>query len=354
MAKYKQLPEPSAKLYSALSKIPHGIIPEALKEEYLHDPSLLALGDHDFLLARDTPYELSRLAPLKIIVDQILREASFNHRMNANERQWGGTVLSWLCGHLMPWSFAHSFRLLNVEQYLIEPNELHTKMPNDIPLVYSTGAESTTDNSKEKDTPEKVSDAKGGVRKMVDWCLARALDYKDEDILEKAFATIYPNECSVNQSLSYISRPPLFLDIEMKRKLQPTDPEVELAIWASGALQKKIHQGWDPRLPMPAITIEGHLWCWYMFVPKLRGNGKSSGLVILGPFPMGSTADLVSIWQIVYRLHTLIKWGTTEYSQWFQEEVMGWARGRIGIPSEGDSALSELYGKGMSIQDRAK
>lgn len=146
-------------------------------------------------------------------------------------------------------------------------------MPNGTRLIYSGEAESTTD-----DSTEQGSDPKG-VRKMVDWCLALALGYKDEGILEKAFATIYANECSVNQSLSYIRRSPIFLDVELKKKQPATDPEVELAIWASGALQKKLHHGWDTTLPMPAITIEGHIWSWYMFIPKKRRKSKTTGLV---------------------------------------------------------------------------
>ncbi|KAL8648726.1 MAG: hypothetical protein Q9210_004814 [Variospora velana] len=261
LAKYKQLPEPVASLLSALTNIPHGVIPEALK-----------------------------------------------------------------------------------------PDELHTKMPTGTPLIYSADAASTIDPSTEKNTSDKGSDPKS-VRKMIDWCLALALGYKDEGILEKAFGTIDANECSVNQSLSYIRHSPIFLDIEMKRKQPATDPEVELAIWASGALLKKLHHGWDTTLPMPAITIEGHLWSWYMFVPKMNGKSKTAGLVMLGPFPMGTTANLVGVWQIVYRLNTLITWGTTEYSQWFQNEVIGWARDRLGLLSEGDSSLSELYEKGMSVRD---
>ncbi|KAL8945275.1 MAG: hypothetical protein Q9211_000193 [Gyalolechia sp. 1 TL-2023] len=345
-AKYKQLPEPVANLFSALTNIPHSVIPEPLQEQYLNDPSALIDPPHhrDFLPVEDTPYELSRLPALKILVDQIVREASFNHRMDAIERQWGGTVFGWLCGHLMSWPYDQPFRLLNIEQCSIEPSELHTKMPNGTRLIYSTEVESITDSSAEEDSNLK------GVKKMVDWCLALALGYKDEDILEKAFTTIHANECSVNQSLSYIRRSPIFLDVELKKKQPATDPEVELAIWASGALQKKVHHGWDPTLPMPAITIEGHIWSWYMFIPK-RGKSNAMGLLMLGPFSMGTTASLVGAWKIVYRLNILIKWGTTEYSKWFQDEVMGWARGRMGPPDEGDSSMSELWVKGMGGKD---
>lgn len=151
-------------------------------------------------------------------------------------------------------------------------------MPSGVPLIYSSDAGTPTDDGTEKNSSKKGSDTKG-VRKMVDWCLALALDYEDESILEKAFTTVNPNECSLNQSLSYIRRSPLFLDIELKREQPATDPEVELAIWASGALQKKLYHKWSTDLPMPAIAIEGHDWRWYIFVPKKISPKKSRGLV---------------------------------------------------------------------------
>lgn len=223
-------------------------------------------------------------------------------------------------------------------------------MPNGNPLIYSTEVGSTTENSIETDSNPK------DVKRMVDWCVALSLGWKDEDILEDAFATLNPNECSLNQSLSCISRSPVFLDVELKKKQPATDPEVALAIWASGALQKKIHHGWDTTLPMPAITIEGHLWHWYMFVPTKRASKNAMGLVrtscgrlltklicvqlMLGPFPMGTTANLVGAWEIVYRLNILIKWGTTTYRKWFQEQVIGWARDCSGRVKEGNSMVS--------------
>ena len=46
----------------------------------------------------------------------------------------------------------------------------------------------------------------------------------------------------------------------------------------------------------------------------------------MGPMPMGDTSDLNGLWQIVHRLLILIEWGKNEYSQWFQDNVMSWAK----------------------------
>lgn len=49
-----------------------------------------------------------------------------------------------------------------------------------------------------------------------------------------------------------------------------------------------------------------------------------------GPIPIGNTSTLEGTWQIYYQLMLLVEWGTTVYRGWFEKEVLGWARTRIG------------------------
>ena len=100
---------------------------------------------------------------------------------------------------------------------------------------------------------------------MVDWCLALNLDDEDEDLVKEAFAGLKSGEQSLNQSPSYIHMCPLFLDIEIKKTQSNRDPEVQLAIWASSALRRRLHHGWDTSMPMPAIAVNGHLWDYFIF-----------------------------------------------------------------------------------------
>ena len=53
--------------------------------------------------------------------------------------------------------------------------------------------------------------------KMVDWALTLELDPEDEVIVNRAFNTLNPNECSLNQCLSYIRKSALFTNLEIKR-----------------------------------------------------------------------------------------------------------------------------------------
>ena len=45
-----------------------------------------------------------------------------------------------------------------------------------------------------------------------------------------------------------------------------------------------------------------------------------------GPYYFGTTATLNGIWTIFYRLHIIMKWGVTEYKDWFKAHIMQWAR----------------------------
>ena len=141
----------------------------------------------------------------------------------------------------------------------IQPSEIRPKRPspNDaFPIDYDT--QTVTSDSKSKTSPENVG-------RMVDWCLAMNVDANDMDVIKQAFAKTVDYATSLNQTFSYIRNHPLILDIEIKKVVQPRDPQVQLAIWASSALLKKRMMGWDTSLPMPAVAVNGHRWDFYIF-----------------------------------------------------------------------------------------
>ena len=47
-----------------------------------------------------------------------------------------------------------------------------------------------------------------------------------------------------------------------------------------------------------------------------------------GPYDFGTTGNLNGIWTIYYRLHVIAEWGRTKYKEWFEENVVEWARER--------------------------
>lgn len=122
--------------------------------------------------------------------------------------------------------------------------------------------------------------------KMVDWALTLELDPEDEDIVNRAFNTLSPNECSLNQCLSYIRKSAIFTNLEIKKQAG-SDPELQLALWESAALKKKRWHGWDMSLPLPGIYVEGHVWHWCLFVALRDGLVKT-------PLPSAENSTLLT------------------------------------------------------------
>jgi len=131
-------------------------------------------------------------------------------------------------------------------------------MKNGVPIacdVESIGAYTTTSMGEQGLT----------MARMVDWCLGLELNKEDKRDIHKAFETMEDDDCSLNQSRSFIKAWPLILDLEIKKTLSNRDPQVQLAIWASAALIKRRRFGWDTSFPMPAIAINGSEWDYYLF-----------------------------------------------------------------------------------------
>ncbi|KAL9595272.1 MAG: hypothetical protein Q9219_006548 [cf. Caloplaca sp. 3 TL-2023] len=338
-----QLPEETASLLSKMQSIPKGVIPSDLKSSYEEDAATPRKSKDppdtsDYLPSHLNPYPPGRLESLKIQVDQTLTDADWNYRMKVHEKQWGA-LYNELISELRRIKYGQPFRSLNVETCSVDLEPLRTRLPDGTMLIYDekftkTGKKAKTAESIESaissetgesaetaETAETAATAEPDTfAKIVDWALALDLSFRDIQTIDKAFAKIKPNEGSLNQSLSPINKSPLFAHIEIKITPPVSDPEVQIAVWASAEFKKKQHHGWDLSLPIPAITISGHEWSYYLFVLL------DHGLVMLGPFDMGDTSSPTGIWAILYRLNVLIKWGTTTYRHWFDNTVMKWAR----------------------------
>lgn len=109
--------------------------------------------------------------------------------------------------------------------------------------------------------------------RMIDWTFGLKLAGEETEDIHQKFKTIPLSANSLNQTLSYPKYHPLFLDIELKRALSPVDPRVQLAVWKSAWLKKMQHHEWDTAMPMPAVTITGHAWEYYLFYPA-DSNGE--------------------------------------------------------------------------------
>ncbi len=145
------------------------------------------------------------------------------------------------------------------EKCSIEPEEMRPTLPNGSTLRATVSAGQSSCSAK------TTTDDGETVGKMVDYGLTLILSVEQRRAIAAGFATLRPNEQTLNQCLGYISYCPLFLHMELKKTQSNRDPEVQLAIWALGGLRKMLHHGWATHMPMPAIAINGHKWDCYVF-----------------------------------------------------------------------------------------
>ncbi|KAL9012212.1 MAG: hypothetical protein Q9173_003006 [Seirophora scorigena] len=309
-------------LYKKLTSVKYACIPPGLKAIYHTETdtpkkSRDAPADEEFLPNTAKQYPSSRISRMKQSVDRIQQDAGWNHRAKAQERNWGKLVSVVLFDYEI---FQPDILAVNVETCSIAPGIIR--------LASSTGEPITTEENSTIVTTE------GGkltpVGRMVDWVLALRLNDDESKLVNDAFATVEYVWRSMNQSLTdFIRECPIFVDLELKKELSLRDPEVQLAVWACAGLLKKREMQWSTELPMPGIVVDGHMWTSYLFFEQ---NEK---LIMLGPIIIGNSSTRLGTWQVYYQLMHLVEWGVTVYREWFEKEVLGWARMRMEMPTIG-------------------
>lgn len=156
-------------------------------------------------------------------------------------------------------SLLTNLAVTNSESCAITPiNRLQMKNGQPLPCeTESVGGHTTTSNGDQGLT----------MARMVDWCLGFVTSKEDRDVTLQAYASCLLDEddCSLNQSRSFVKAWSLFVDFEIKKVLSLRDPLVQLAIWNSAAFIKKRRHGWDAGFPVPAIAVNGPSWDLYLF-----------------------------------------------------------------------------------------
>ncbi|KFY24515.1 hypothetical protein V491_02127 [Pseudogymnoascus sp. VKM F-3775] len=123
---------------------------------------------------------------------------------------------------------------------------------------------------------------------------------------------------SINQTEAYYLREkPLFSSIELKKSRSSDDPLLQLAIWNS-ALFKRLEglldltQKRGSVLPIPSVTVCGHNWqVCYSYIEE---DGRTR--MLRGMVDIGSTLDIVGIYQILRALKVICSYGLEEYWPW--------------------------------------
>ncbi|KAL8904219.1 MAG: hypothetical protein Q9207_003407 [Kuettlingeria erythrocarpa] len=313
------VPQPVMDLYISLVDTPGGIIPLALKHRYEEDSLTPRKSRQPPFAGQYLPQQDGSIPPscqegAKAVIDQAVRNAERNHREGAHEGQWRTTVVTPLINEVLRWPQGLGVRLLSVENCAIEPSDIRMLRPGEC----SPADESSKGKGKETEADKTWKDL--STVRMVDCSLGLFLDEPVCDLISKAFRNINDYEQSLNQSMSYIRHTPLLLDFELKKTNQARDPQVQLAIWLAAAYLKRKHHGWNTSIPMPGLVVNGHEWNFYIAFER------DNGLILIGPERFGSTAKIASTWEILYRLNILVQWGVGKYQDWFNEQVLSWAR----------------------------
>ncbi|KAL9593349.1 MAG: hypothetical protein Q9219_007591 [cf. Caloplaca sp. 3 TL-2023] len=274
-------------LHNRLENIPLNLIPSSLKSTYNKEADTPQKSQAPPRSQLYTPsseeiFLPTQLPAIKKKVDEVLKDAEWNIQHVADEGQWGD-VAHLLLTEVASWPRTQPLKALNTQRCLIGPSNLYTLTPGGPPLKNDTAS------------------------------LSKNTDTDSEKTSEKAISKM------------------------------TCDPTVQQAVWKSAWLLKALHHGWDTSLPLPEITVVGHLRSIYLFM------AADKGVVMMGPFSIGTTADVLGVWTILYRLRILFDWGAEVYGQWFHDHVLVWAEN---LAAEGEAAGLGSQAGALSLRNQ--
>ena len=278
------LPDAVSELLDKMEDIPPGTIPQQYKADY---DGRANTPRKSFKAPNERNYTTEATPSLsKAFVDRWIFNSQINHEISALERQWTGDSVASVLSALEVEDSEHTWKKLNVEDCAIEPWDLRVQRVVQDPKVLGneewlqttlrkSKKSTTTDGGKVKSRGkmDKVSEKDAGpeagtISKMVDYSAALILGKAVTDQIDEAMLYYFEAARSLNQTLGSVCNFPIFLDIEVKKEYKVENPEIQLAIWAAGALQKKRYHGWDTSFPMPGITVRGPQWTGYVFFER--------------------------------------------------------------------------------------
>ncbi|KAH9889755.1 hypothetical protein F4778DRAFT_390929 [Xylariomycetidae sp. FL2044] len=174
--------------------------------------------------------------------------------------------------------------------------------------------------------------------KKVDFVLL--LDLAESTPLQKTITTLVNSLATAHNTLPHVNHStykPLqyhLMAVSMETKKQPTDPLLQLAIWIASWNDRMYYLRGQLNLqrqnspshplpnaalvPVPLLQAVGHNWSIYFVCDS------ESSIRIHGPFPIGSTDNLISLYALEASLIAIRKWVLTDFrvamEAWFMPE----------------------------------
>ncbi|KAL8937487.1 MAG: hypothetical protein Q9216_004396 [Gyalolechia sp. 2 TL-2023] len=148
------------------------------------------------------------------------------------------------------------------EGYSIEPVEIRL-----VRLQPLKGSEDETLGEEPLTDYARITTAK-----MVDWTFGLTLTEHEHSIIQSAYMSLRDNGRSLNQTMSFVKDVPLFCDFEIKSLHGNVPPEFQIGVWAGGSyLKRKLH-GWDTKMPMLGVCVDGYTWNLYVLYETEDGK----------------------------------------------------------------------------------
>lgn len=163
-------------------------------------------------------------------------------------------------------------------------------------------------------------------KKMVDFGLTLNLqtDQNLKQRIRRTMTGLHHASQSLNQSdHAALQYAPIFLNVETKLPFTGgEEAEIQLGVWTSAGFNKvELLLRWnskgDQAVPMmPGLLVYGHDW----FLCAMQRTGGET--LTYGKLRLGGTDSILGIFQILRALDILVTWGSTEYREWYLDNVL--------------------------------
>lgn len=132
--------------------------------------------------------------------------------------------------------------------------------------------------------------------------------------------------CQFDNASVYLKH--LFSHVEVKRRLNTRDGEVQLGVWTAAGLKrlhslclhrsKSLPQGniYGQMPPIPLWSVVDDSWNLSIAIQR-----DSSQLTILGPVINWTTKEQDSLIKLIITVNRVMQWGVDEYCPWFYKQI---------------------------------
>ena len=126
----------------------------------------------------------------------------------------------------------------------------------------------------------------------------------------------------INQThAEWVRFKPIAINIETKRgAIDDERTHVQLSTWLIAHFKRLRQLTIEPvDLPsMPVLSVQGKTWL--LLIANFNADGN---IYLIEDIPLGTTASILGIYQIIAALRRLVRWVHEAYRPWFEREVLG-------------------------------